>query len=205
MYLCDLKISINTIINPRTYFGRCDKYFLAIFHYQTHTTGTRKRALQELFLPAPVSVVQSPTDSQLQEKLLLQRKQGRNHFPLTIWLLSSPLFFTDDQTVVSKLPIADSTASGSKNWVLCPTFNDLSTPSLIYVSLGYNWVPQAKLSNTCESPSHAHKWWPDLLKKTPYTDTEGWPSTPSTDKSKGISLPHGQFPWRAWRGKYLPI
>lgn len=122
---------------PGNLFWKIWYIHLLIFRHQTQTTGTRKWALHELFLPAPASAVQSPTDSQLQEQLLLQSKQGTNHSPLTTQQLSPPLFFRAAQTVVPELSIADSMASGSKNWVLCSHFNELSIPS---PDLCFSWI-----------------------------------------------------------------
>lgn len=70
----------NTLINSGTYFGRHEKYFRAILHHQTHTTGTRKCPLQEICqhqplpfrIPVVLSVVGEMTSvQQTGEKLFL--------------------------------------------------------------------------------------------------------------------------------------
>lgn len=182
MCLCNLAISVNTIINPGTYFGRHEKHSLAIFHHQTHTTGPIKWAWEELFWQHQSLLLRVPLTLNCRRNYF-SKEAREKPYPTTYMTVVCPLFFRAAQTVVSELPVADSMASGSKNWVLFPCFHKPSTPS---PDLGFSWVQlgATKLSNACESPSHARRWWPDLLKNA---DTEGWPSTPSTDKSKGTS------------------
>lgn len=53
--------------------------------------------------------------------------------------------------MVPELQIADSVAAGSKGFVsYFPASMNSAFPAQIYVSLGYKWVAQAKLSNACD-------------------------------------------------------
>jgi len=64
-------------------------------------------------------------------------------------------------------------APGSKGFEsYFPASMSSAFPAQIYASLGYKWVAQAEVSNTCEIPSHEHRWQPDLLKKN-HRATEG--------------------------------